>query len=71
MTTVKYLGTDENTLSLEALNNIYWLIASTQNKLKRRDTKAPVLDRKLSEADSVLFKDNTTGLWDPRYTRDY
>ena len=38
---------------------------------KKRDTKAPVPNRKLSEADSVLLKDHTTGVWDPRYTRDY
>ena len=38
---------------------------------KKRDTKAPIPDRKLSEGDSTLLKDHTTSVWDPRYTRDY
>ena len=72
MPTSWYLGPNENTLSLEALKNMYQLIASNlEQARKKRDTKAPVLDRQLSEGDSVLLKDYTTGMWDPRYTRDY
>ena len=50
MAIVRYLGTDENTLSLEALKNMYQLIASNlEQARKKRDTTAPVLDWKLSE----------------------
>ena len=38
---------------------------------KKRDTKAPIPGRILSEGDSVLLKDHTTGVWDSRYIRNY
>ena len=60
MPTVRYIGTDENILSLEALKNM----CGTSSK-EKKDTKAPVPDRKLSEGDSVLLKDHTTCVWDP------
>ena len=70
--TVRYLGTDENILSLEALKNMYQLVVSNlEQARKERDTKAPVPDRKLSESDSVLLKDHMTGVSDPRHTGDY
>ena len=34
---------------------------------ERMDTKAPILDKKLKEGDSVLIKDNTAYVWDPKY----
>ena len=72
MPTVRYLGTDENLLSLEALKNMYQFIASNlEQARKKRDTTAPVSDRKLSESDSVLLKDHTSNVWDCRYTGDY
>ena len=53
--TVTYLGTSESILSLEALKNMYQLIASNlEQTQKKRDTKALMPDRKLSEGDSVL-----------------
>ena len=59
--TVRYLGTDGNIFFLEALKNMYQLIASNlEQSRKKRDTKAPVPDRKLSEGDSVLLKYYTT-----------
>ena len=69
--TVRYLETDENILSLKGLKNIYQLIASILEQVRKKtDIKAPVLDRKCSEGDSILLKDHTAGVWDPRYTRD-
>ena len=51
---------------------MYHLVASNlELARKRRDTKAPVLNRKLSQGDSILLKDHTTGVWDPKYIRDY
>ena len=53
--TVRYLGTSENILSLEALKNMYQLIESNlEIAQKKKDTKAPVADRKPSGGDSVL-----------------
>ena len=72
MHAVRYLGTVENTLSLKALKNMYQFVASNfEQARKKRHTKAPVLDRKLSEGDSILLKDHTAGVWGPRYTKDY
>ena len=51
---------------------MYQLIASNLGQdQKKRNTKAPRPDRKLSEGDSILLKDHTTSKWDPRYTGDY
>ena len=68
---VSYLGTDENILP-EALKNMYQLVASNFEKAqKKRDTKAPIADKKLSEGDSILLKDHAAGVWGPRCIRDY
>ena len=51
---------------------MYQLVASNLKQArKKRDTKAPVPDRKLSDGDSILLKDHTTGVWDPKYTGLY
>ena len=69
---VRYLGTNENKLSLKALKNMYQLVTSNlEQAQKKRVTKTPIPDRKLSEGDSVLLKDHTASVWDPRYTGDY
>ena len=66
MPTIRYLGTNENILSLEALKNMYQLIASSLEQARnKRDTKALVQDRILSEGYAVLLKDHTTCVWDP------
>ena len=70
--TVRYLGTNENILTLAALKNMYQLIANNlEQGQKKRDTKAPIPDGKLSDGDSVLPKNHTARMWDPKYTRDY
>ena len=51
---------------------MYQLIASNlEQGRKKRDTKSLIQSRKLSEGDSVLLKDHTMGVWDPKCTRDY
>ena len=71
MSTVRYLGTDENILFPRTLKNMYQLIANNiEQAWKIMDTKAPIPDRKLGEGDSVLLQDHTTGVWDPRYMGD-
>ena len=63
MPTVRFLGTDENNISLKKM---YQFIASNlEQARKKRDTKTPVLD------DSVLLKNYSRGVWDPRYTGYY
>ena len=69
MPTVRYLGTNENILSLEALKNMY--LQNFEHAQKKSDTKVLVLDRKLSEGDSILLKDHPAGVWNPRDTGDY
>ena len=70
--TVRYLGTDENLLSLEAIINMYQLIASNLEQARKKgDTKAPVLNKELSEGDIIMFKDHTTGVCDPKYGGEY
>ena len=63
MPTIRYLGNNENILSIEALKNMYQLIASNLKQAqKKRDTIAPIADRKLSEGDSILLKDQSAGV---------
>ena len=70
--TIRYLGTNENILSLEALMNMYQLIASNLEQAgKKRDTTATIPDRKLSDGDSILLKENSISVRDPRCTGDY
>ena len=70
--TVRYLQTNENIIFLEASKYMYQLIASNlEHAQKERATKAPLPDRKLSEGDSVLLKDSTASIWDPRYAVNY
>ena len=38
---------------------------------KKQDTKAPILDGKFKRGDSVLSKDYTVDVWDPKYTVNY
>ena len=72
MPTIRYLGTDENILSLEVLKNMYQLVSSNlEHARKKRDRKTPVMDKKVNGGDSVLLKDHSTGVWDPMYTGDY
>ena len=61
--TVRYLGTNEIIISIEALKTMYQLVAnSLEQAQKKRDTKATIPDRKLSEGDSILLKDHTTSV---------
>ena len=51
---------------------MYQLIASNLEQDRKKERyQNPLPDRKHSEGDSVLPKDHNTGVWDPRYNRDY
>ena len=38
---------------------------------KKGNTKVSIPDKKLKNGDSVLIKDHTTDVWDPKYAGDY
>ena len=68
---VRYLGNDENILSLEALKNIYQLVV-TNLKLAHEKRQPNVhLDPKLKEGDLVLVKDHTAKAFQQRFKGNY
>lgn len=69
---VKYLGNDENIISLEALKNMYQMVA--QNIKKAREKMGPelnVVKANLKEGDSVMIRDFTKGPFEPTYKGNY
>ena len=68
---VRYLGNDENILSLEALKNIYELAATNlRNARQRYGMKTPV-EKKIKDGDLVMIKNNVRKAFEPRYTGNY
>ena len=68
---VRYLGNDENILSLEALKNIYELaVTNLRNARKRYGSKVPV-EKKIKDGDLVMIKNNVRKSFEPRYKGDY
>ena len=63
-----YLGNNENTLSSEALKNIYELVATylLKKARERLDPTLPVLPPTLKTEDTVLIE-----TFDPVYVGDY
>ena len=69
---VWYLGNDENILSMQALKNIYEVVAQNLKiaQAKVTDNISPV-PTKLKEGDLVLIKDHTAKAFQPRYVGNY
>ena len=68
---IRYVGNDENILSLEALKNIYQLVV-TNLKLAREKRQPNVhLYPKLKEGNLVLVKDHTAKAFQPRFKGNY
>ena len=68
---VRYLGNDENILSLEALKNIYELAATNlRNARQRYGMKKPV-EKKIKDGDLVMIKNNARKAFEPRYKGNY
>ena len=62
--TIRYLGNDDNLLSLEALKNIYHLVAENLKKARHRSPHPThPQTHKIQPEDSVLIKDHTAGPW--------
>ena len=69
---VRYLGNDENLLSLEALKNIYQLEAENLKKARHRSPHPThPQTHKIQPEDSVLIKDHTAGPFQPTYKVHY
>ena len=69
---VRYLGNDENILSMQALKNIYEMVAQNLKlaRAKITDNINPI-HTKLKEGDLVLIKDHTAKAFQPRYVGNY
>ena len=69
---VRYMGSDMNVLSLEALKNMYE-IAATNLKIarERKDSPKDHTPIHLQAGDTVLVQNHTKGPFDPKYVGDY
>ena len=69
---VRYLGNDENLLSLEALKNIHQIVAENLKKARQRSSHLThPQPHKIQPEDSVMIKDHTAGPFQPTYKGDY
>lgn len=69
---IRYMGDDENLISLESMKNIYQVVAENLKKARqRRDTQAQPPDRKLQKNDSVMLKNHEAAAWDKKFIGDY
>ena len=69
---IRYLGNDENILSMKALKNIYDVVAQNLKLAwaKLTDNAKPV-ETKLKEGDLVLIKDHTAKAFQPHCVGNY
>ena len=68
---IRYLGNDENILSLEVLKNIYQLVVTNLKLAQQKRQPNVHLDPKLKEGDLVLVKDHTAKAFQPRFKGSY
>ena len=69
---IRYLGNDENILSIQALKNMYQLVTENLQKARKRMTSVNFPQpNKLKAEDSVMIKDHTAGPFDSVYKRNY
>ena len=69
---IRYLGTDENILSLESLKNIYELVATNvKYAWEKRDTSHIEYPKDIKPQELVLIKDHTAGPFAPTYVGNY
>ena len=69
---IRYLGNDENILSIQAFKNIYQLVAENLQKARKRMAPANFPQTsKLKTEDSVMIKDHTVGPFEPVYKGNY
>ena len=69
---IRYMGNDINIISLEAMKNLYEIMA-TNLKLAREkgDPQEQPTPTKLQPGDTVLIQNHVKGPYDPKYIGDY
>ena len=68
---IRYLGNDENMLSLEALKNLYQLVVTNLKYARKKRQPKMHVEPKLKEGDLVLIKDHTAKAFQPRYKGNF
>ena len=68
---IRYLGNDENILSLEALKNLYQLVVTNLKYAREKRQPKMYVEPKLKEEDLVLIKDHTAKAFQPRYKGNF
>ena len=68
---IRYLGNDENVLSLEALKNIYQLVVTNLKYAREKRQPKIHVESKLKEGDLVLVKDHTAKPFQPRFKGNF
>ena len=68
---IRYLGNDENILSLETLKNVYQLVVTNLKLVHEKRQPNLHIDPKLKEGDLVLVKDHTAKAFQPRFRGNY
>ena len=64
---IRYLGNDENILSLETLKNMYQLVVTNLRYAREKRQPKTYVEPKLKEGDLVLVKDHTAKPFQPRF----
>ena len=64
---VRYLGNNENILSMQALKNIYEVVAQNLKIARANIDNVSPIPTKLKEGDLVLIKDHTAKAFQPHY----
>ena len=68
---IRYLGNDENILSLEALKNMYQLVVTNLRYAREKRQPKTYVEPKLKEGDLVLVKDHTVKPFQPRFKGNF
>ena len=68
---LRYLGNEENILSLESLQNIYQLVVTNLKIACEKRQPSLIVDPKLKEGDLVLIKNHTAKAFQPRFKGNF
>ena len=68
---IRYLGNDENVLSLKALKNLYQLVVTNLKYARERRQPKMYVEPKLKEGDLVLIKDHSAKAFQLRYKENF
>ena len=68
---IRYLGNDENILSLEALKNMYQLVVTSLKYAREKRQPRTYVEPKLKEGNLVSVKDHTAKPFQPRFKGNF